>query len=322
MPFTDDESASIKPFTAHGATPDSGNETEPRFGHDERYDGNSCLRRYLAEIAKVKLLTIEEETALAARIHQGDDHAREHMIKANLRLVVKIAHDYEHFGIPLMDLISEGNIGLMKAVGRFDPAKGAKLSTYASWWIKQAIKRALANQSKTIRVPVHMVDKISHLNRAANRLHDVFGRPPTDEELGEELGISATEVANRRTASNRPVSLDAQIGGEGSNTFGEMVEDENAAAPFLELESKAVKNILVEILGTLSGREKQILVARFGLDGRPPQTLEDVGLSLRITRERVRQIQDKCLRKLRELMQKMDLEKNPADLREGNLVSG
>src|SRR5690349_1242966 len=179
--------------------------TEPGFASEEEaaprrsrtsmdYDGNTSLKLYLCEIGKVKLLTPEEELALAAQIQKGDKKAREHMIKANLRLVVKIAHDYEGLGLPLLDLISEGNIGLMKAVERFDPAKGGKLSTYGSWWIKQSIKRALANQSKTIRLPVHLVDKISKLRRTAMRLQEEFGREPTDEELAEELGISAARV--------------------------------------------------------------------------------------------------------------------------------
>jgi len=180
------------------------------------YDGDTAIKLYLREIGQVKLLTPEEEIELAARIKKGDKKAREQMIKANLRLVVKIAHDYEGFGLPLLDLISEGNIGLMKAVERFDPAKGGKLSTYGSWWIKQSIKRALANQSKTIRLPVHLVDKISKMRRVAMKLQEEFGREPTDEELGEELGISASRVGQMRTAAIRPASLDAPIGDDDS----------------------------------------------------------------------------------------------------------
>src|SRR5271156_5258589 len=192
------------------------------------YDGDTAIRLYLREIGQVKLLTPDEEIQLAARIKKGDKKAREHMIKANLRLVVKIARDYEGIGLPLLDLISEGNIGLMKAVERFDPAKGGKLSTYGSWWIKQAIKRALANQSKTIRLPVHLVDKISKMRRAAMKLQEVFGREPTDEELAEEMGMPASRVAQMRMAAVRPASLDAPIGDEESNVFGEVVQDENA----------------------------------------------------------------------------------------------
>src|SRR5690242_12721857 len=170
----------------------------------ERYNGDTAIKLYLREIGQVKLLTPQEEIDLAAKIKKGDKKAREQMIKANLRLVVKIAHDYEGLGLPLLDLINEGNIGLMKAVERFDPAKGGKLSTYGSWWIKQSIKRALANQSKTIRLPVHLVDKISKMRRTAMKLQEEFGREPTDEELGEEIGISAARVAQLRTAAIRP----------------------------------------------------------------------------------------------------------------------
>jgi len=192
------------------------------------YDGDTAIKLYLREIGQVKLLTPQEEIELAARIKKGDKKAREQMIKANLRLVVKIARDYEGIGLPLLDLISEGNIGLMKAVERFDPSKGGKLSTYGSWWIKQSIKRALANQSKTIRLPVHLVDKISKMRRTAMRLQEELGREPTDDELGGELGISASRVAQMRLAAIRPASLDAPIGDEDSNNFAEVVQDEAA----------------------------------------------------------------------------------------------
>src|SRR6187455_3190792 len=165
------------------------------------------IKIYLREIGKTDLLTPQQEVELADRIKKGDPEARAHMIKANLRLVVKIAQDYANYGLPLLDLISEGNIGLMKAVERFDPNKGGKLSTYAAWWIKQSIKRALANQSKTIRLPVHIVDRLFHMRKAEARLQEVLGREPTDEELGEELGISASRVGQMRTAAIRPASL-------------------------------------------------------------------------------------------------------------------
>src|SRR5438132_7533547 len=190
------------------------------------YDGDTAIKLYLREIRQVKLLTPQEEIELSARIKKGDKKAREQMIKANLRLVVKIARDYEGIGLPLLDLISEGNIGLMKAVERFDPAKGGKLSTYGSWWIKQSIKRALANQSKTIRLPVHLVDKISKMRRTAMRLQEEFGREPTDDELGEELGISGARVSQLRTAAIRPPSLDAPIGDDASNNVAEGAQDE------------------------------------------------------------------------------------------------
>ena len=273
------------------------------------YDGDTAIKLYLREIGQVKLLTPQEEIELAARIKKGDKKAREQMIKANLRLVVKIARDYEGIGLPLLDLISEGNIGLMKAVERFDPSKGGKLSTYGSWWIKQSIKRALANQSKTIRLPVHLVDKISKMRRTAMRLQEEFGREPTDEELGEELGISASRVAQMRMAAIRPASLDAPIGDEDSNNFAEVVQDESADTPYEYLEDKTVTKMLQEMVKTLDPREETILRARFGLDGGSEKTLEEVGQKFGVTRERVRQIQNIALRKLRKMIEKLEASK-------------
>lgn len=282
---------------------------EPRPRERSSYDGDTAIKLYLREIGQVKLLTPQEEIELAARIKKGDKKAREQMIKANLRLVVKIARDYEGIGLPLLDLISEGNIGLMKAVERFDPAKGGKLSTYGSWWIKQSIKRALANQSKTIRLPVHLVDKISKMRRTAMRLQEELGREPTDEELGEELGISATRVAQMRMAAIRPASLDAPIGDEDSNNFAEVVQDESADTPYEQLEEKTVTRMLQEMVKTLDPREATILRARFGLDGGPQKTLEEVGQKFGVTRERVRQIQNIALKKLRKMIEKMETTK-------------
>jgi len=270
------------------------------------YDGDSAIKLYLREIGQVKLLTPQEEIELAARIKKGDKEAREKMIKANLRLVVKIAHDYEGFGLPLLDLISEGNIGLMKAVERFDPAKGGKLSTYGSWWIKQSIKRALANQSKTIRLPVHLVDKISKMRRTALRLHEELGREPTDEEVGEELGITSSRVSQMRTAAIRPASLDAPIGDDDSNNFSEIVQDENAENPYEQLEDKTVTDMLGDMIKTLDPREATILRYRFGLDGGSERTLEEVGEKFGVTRERVRQIQNIALNKLRRMIEKLE----------------
>jgi RNA polymerase primary sigma factor len=273
------------------------------------YDGDTAIKLYLREIGQVKLLTPQEEIDLAAKIKKGDKKAREQMIKANLRLVVKIARDYEGIGLPLLDLISEGNIGLMKAVERFDPSKGGKLSTYGSWWIKQSIKRALANQSKTIRLPVHLVDKISKMRRTAMRLQEELGREPTDDELGGELGISASRVAQMRMAAIRPASLDAPIGDEDSNNFAEVVQDEAADTPYEQLEEKTVTRMLQEMVKTLDPREATILRARFGLDGGPERTLEEVGEKFGVTRERVRQIQNIALKKLRKMIEKLEAAK-------------
>jgi RNA polymerase primary sigma factor len=299
----------IKPEELVAATAPGPEEAAPRVRERGGYDGDTAIKLYLREIGQVKLLTPQEEIELAARIKKGDKKAREQMIKANLRLVVKIARDYEGIGLPLLDLISEGNIGLMKAVERFDPAKGGKLSTYGSWWIKQSIKRALANQSKTIRLPVHLVDKISKMRRTAMRLQEELGREPTDEELGEEMGITASRVAQMRMAAIRPASLDAPIGDEDSNNFAEVVQDESADTPYEQLEEKTVTRMLQEMVKTLDPREATILRARFGLDGGPQKTLEEVGQKFGVTRERVRQIQNIALKKLRKMIEKMETTK-------------
>src|SRR3984957_10058965 len=210
----------------------------PAQERDNTPADHDSLRLYFQEIGKTPLLTLEEETKLAARIRRGDKAARDHMIEANLRLVVKIAMDYKDFGLPLLDLISEGNIGLVKAVERFDPKKGGKLSTYAAWWIKQSIKRALANQSKTIRLPVHLVDKISKMKRAGHKLSERLGREPTDQELADVLGVPRAKVAQLRIISIRPASLDAPIGEDDATEFSEIVGDENALSPFELLRDK------------------------------------------------------------------------------------
>ena len=264
------------------------------------------LQLYLREIGQVKLLTPEEEIALARRIRRGDQKAREQMIKANLRLVVKIARDYEGMGLPLLDLINEGNIGLMKGVQRFDPKRGAKLSTYASWWIKQAVRRALSNQGKTIRLPVHVVDKVTHIRRAELKLRETLDREPTDEEVAEALGLDARRVRRYRDASRAPVSLDAPISADDSTAISEVVADVNAAAPFDGLVKDSDHALVQEVLATLDARESRILAMRFGLDNGRPKTLEQVGERLGVTRERIRQIQEQALQKLRVKIENRD----------------
>jgi len=264
------------------------------------------IKIYLREIGKTPLLTPAEEVQLAARIKNGDEAARQHMIQANLRLVVKIAQDYANYGLPLLDLISEGNIGLMKAVERFDPNKGGKLSTYAAWWIKQSIKRALANQSKTIRLPVHMVDKISRMRRISNMLAEALGREPTDSELAEELGIPRSKLAMLKQASQRPASLDAPIGDDDNSDYSEIIGDEKALDPALALQSKNMHNQLDDLLDNLDERETRIIGARFGLDGQKPLTLEEIGVEFGVTRERIRQLQNVALAKMRKSLRKKD----------------
>lgn len=262
----------------------------------------NVMRTYMQEIGKTPLLSKEEEVELAARIREGDKAARDRMISANLRLVVKIAHDYNNFGLPLLDLISEGNIGLIKAVERFDPSKGGKLSTYAAWWIKQAIKRALANQSKTIRLPVHLVDRIAKMRKVTAQLTDELDREPTDEEIAFAMDLPVNKVAHLKSVSIRPASLDAPVGEDGDTTFGELVGDENEASPLENLQEKSVSKDLLSVIRQLEDREAEIIQLRFGLDGNRPLTLEEVGEYFDITRERVRQIQNIALHKMRRIM--------------------
>jgi len=278
----------------------------------QAYDGDTAYQLYLKEIGQTALLTIEEENALAARIKKGDKAARERMIKANLRLVVKIARDYEGYGVPLLDLISEGNIGLMKGVERFDPTKGAKLSTYSAWWIKQAIKRALANQGKTIRLPVHVVDKLFHIRRAEARLQEAFGREATDEEIASELDTTPEKIRELRTASQRPASLEAPLGYDSDNRVADVVADDNAEDPYDELEGKANTAMLREVMKDLDPREVTILRYRFGLDGDDEKTLEEVGRKFGLTRERIRQIQEIALKKLRKKIEKLEQQQKAA----------
>jgi RNA polymerase primary sigma factor len=269
-------------------------------------DTESGIKIYLREIGQIALLTPQEEITLAARIKKGDKEARAIMIRANLRLVVKIAHDYNNLGLPLLDLISEGNIGLMKAVERFDPAKGGKLSTYAAWWIKQSIKRALANQSKTIRLPVHLVDKISKMRRVALQMSEELGREPTDDELAEEVGMASAKVSQLKTVSIRPASLDAPISDDDTTEFGEIVGDEEALTPFEQLRDQNLRDEVAELISVLDEREKKIIFSRFGLDGGKPKTLEEVGRKFGVTRERIRQLQNIALMKLRRALQKKE----------------
>ena len=266
---------------------------------------------YLREISQVPLLTPQEEVKLAAQIKRGNRKAREKMIKANLRLVVKIAHDFGNYGLPLLDLISEGNIGLMKAVERFDPKKGGKLSTYASWWIKQSIKRALANQSKTIRLPVHLVDKIGKIRRVAAQMTEELGREPTNEELAEELGLAPAKVAHLKNVAVRPASLDAKINADDDTAFGDLVSDERAEDPFAVLRDKDLREEVGDLLDVLDPRERKIIAFRFGLGGGRERTLEEVGRKFGVTRERIRQLQNIALLKMRKALRKREELKFP-----------
>ena len=269
---------------------------------------------YMQAISKTPLLTAQEEVTLANKIKKGDLKARERMIASNLRLVVKIARDYMNFGLPLMDLISEGNIGLIKAVERFDPYKGGKLSTYAAWWIKQSIKRSLANNSKTIRIPVHLVDRISKMRKITQELTDTFDRPPTDDEIAYAMGIPTNKVSHLKSISLNPSSLDAPVNADSETSFGDLVGDENQATPLENLETKMRNQDIQAVLSQLEPREAEIIALRFGLDGSKPLTLEEVGDKFKVTRERIRQIQNLSIRKMREILTQINKQKSKEEL--------
>ena len=281
------------------------------------YESKSALNLYMREAVEVPLLTVAEENALAARIKRGDAVAREHMIRANLRLVVKIAKDYDGLGLPLLDLINEGNIGLMKGVERFDPSKGGKLSTYSSWWIKQSIKRALANQSKTIRLPVHLVDKISKMRRVAMELQELFGREATDEEIAEEMDAPLRKVRLWRRASLRTSSLDESLGDEDSSRLGDVVADESCQTPYEDLENRTTHSLLQSTLHILDSREMTILRERFALDGGQEKTLDEIGQKFGVTRERIRQLQNIALAKLRKQIESIEAVRIPGEVEDG-----
>lgn len=270
---------------------------------EDRAGQDSLLSLYIREIGQVALLTAKEEAVLAARIQRGDAAARDHMIRANLRLVIKIAREYENLGMPLLDLINEGNIGLMRAVEKFDPKKGGKLSTYAALWIRQQIRRALASQGKTIRLPVHVADRIYHLSQAEYRLRAQLGREATDEELAQALNISVLKLGRLRRAAARPASLDAPLGEDSASTVAEVVADEHAATPFEQLQNHTETAIVRQLVARLSEREAKILRLRFGLESGQEQTLESIGSKLKLTRERIRQLQNLALHKLRQMLE-------------------
>ena len=269
-------------------------------------DIDTGLNRYLQEIGRVPLLTPEKELELARSARKGDAEARERMIVSNLRLVVTIAHDYAHLGLPMADLISEGNIGLTKAIDRFDPTRGAKLSSYAVWWIKQSMKRGLANQGKLIRLPVHLVDKIAKVRRVALQMSDRLGREPNDDELAEEIGIATDKIARLRTVGIRPASLNSPTGDDDSTEFGDSVSDEKAQTPFELFRDKDLLSEMDGLLDVLDQREKTLISRRFGLDGERPKTLDEVGKDLGVTRERIRQLQNIALAKLRRALRKKE----------------
>lgn len=260
---------------------------------------NDPVRLYLKEIGKVPLLTGDEEMALARRMEEGDDSAKKELAEANLRLVVSIAKRYVGRGMSFLDLIQEGNLGLIKAVEKFDYTKGFKFSTYATWWIRQAITRAIADQARTIRIPVHMVETINKLIRVSRQLLQEYGREPTPAEIGKEMGFSEEKVREIQKIAQDPVSLETPIGEEEDSHLGDFIPDEDAPAPAEAASYALLKEQLIEVLNTLTEREEKVLRLRFGLDDGRARTLEEVGKEFNVTRERIRQIEAKALRKLR-----------------------
>jgi RNA polymerase primary sigma factor len=269
---------------------------------------NAVLNRYLLEIGRTPLLTPAQEIELARRIQSGDAAARDRMISANLRFVVTIARDYSNLGLPLVDLISEGNIGLMKAIDRFDPEKGTKLSTYAIWWIKQAIKNALGNQSKTIRLPAKTIEKITRMRRVSAQMGNELGREPTADELSEELGIATEKVAGLRSVGLRPESLNASVGVDELTELGENIPDEQAQTPFESLRERDFSEQIGQVLNSLNKREATIIAERFGLNGATAKPLEQVANTIGVTRERVRQLEITALGKLRRALKPLESE--------------
>ncbi len=260
---------------------------------------NDNVRMYLKEIGKISLLTLEEEQELSKKVAEGDEHAKNILAESNLRLVVSIAKRYVGRGLLFLDLIQEGNIGLMKAVEKFDYDKGYKFSTYATWWIRQAITRALADQARTIRVPVHMVETINKMARIERQMTLELNREPTDQELSKKMGLSVEKIAEIRKISQDPVSLETPIGEEDDSHLGDFLADERTMSPEEFATYEILKDELREVLDTLTVREKEVLELRFGLFDGSSHTLEEVGKQFKVTRERIRQIEAKALRKLR-----------------------
>ncbi|MBA2360640.1 MAG: sigma-70 family RNA polymerase sigma factor [Actinobacteria bacterium] len=268
---------------------------------DEREVSTEALQLFLKDIGKVELLTAAQEIELAKRIERGDHRAKQEMVEANLRLVVSIAKRYRNQGLPFLDLIQEGTIGLVRAAEKFDHRKGFKFSTYATWWIRQAVARALADKARTIRMPVHVVEKLNKIVRTERKLRAERGREPSSLEIADELELSIDEVDQIRRSAQTPVSLEKPVGDDEESQFGHFITDELAPQPEEVAENVLRKEALVQILMTLSDRERRVLELRYGLNGQQPKTLDEVGRTFQVTRERIRQIENQSLKKLRAL---------------------
>jgi RNA polymerase primary sigma factor len=266
-----------------------------------------ALQLFLKDIGKVPLLTAAQEVELAKRIERGDHRAKQKMVESNLRLVVSIAKNYRNQGLPFLDLIQEGTIGLVRAAEKFDYRKGFKFSTYATWWIRQAVARALADKARTIRMPVHVVEKLNKIGRTERKLLGELGREPSFEEIARELEIEVEEVEQIRRSAQAPISLEKPVGDEEESEFGHFLADENVSLPDDAAETTLRKETLKHILGSLSLRERRVLELRYGLDGQHPRTLDEVGRTFNVTRERVRQIENQSLKKLQALAESQKL---------------
>src|SRR5438045_4335584 len=267
----------------------------------------ASLQLFLKDIGKVRLLTAQEEVDLAKRIERGDLDAKQKMVESNLRLVVSIAKNYRNQGLPFLDLIQEGTLGLVRAAEKFDYRKGFKFSTYATWWIRQAIARALADKARTIRIPVHVVEKLNKIGRAERKLVTELGREPTPEEIAEVTGIEPEEVDSIKRSAQAPVSLEKPVGDEEESEFGQFIADERAESPFERAAELLTKEALREALENLSYRERRVLELRYGLGGEHPRTLDEVGRTFNVTRERIRQIETQSLKKLQSLAEAQKL---------------
>ncbi|MBX5442810.1 MAG: sigma-70 family RNA polymerase sigma factor [Solirubrobacteraceae bacterium] len=265
------------------------------------------LQLFLKDIGKVRLLTAQEEVDLAKRIERGDLDAKQKMVESNLRLVVSIAKNYRNQGLPFLDLIQEGTLGLVRAAEKFDYRKGFKFSTYATWWIRQAIARALADKARTIRIPVHVVEKLNKIGRAERKLVTELGREPTAEEIAEVTGIDPEEVDSIKRSAQAPVSLEKPVGDEEESEFGQFIADERAESPYERAAEILTKEALREALENLSYRERRVLELRYGLGGEHPRTLDEVGRTFNVTRERIRQIENQSLKKLQSLAEAQKL---------------
>jgi len=274
-------------------------EVEVRAGKEARVPGEDSVQFYLRSIGRIKLLSPSEEIELARRIGKGDEIAKKRLVQANLRLVVSVAKKYQNRGLPFLDLIQEGNLGLIRAAEKFDPERGYKFSTYATWWIRQGITRALADKSRTIRVPVHMVETINNLRKVTRKLSQELGRRPSMEELAKAMNVNLSKIKDILAANRVPVSLDTPYGEDEDNSLGELVQDENSTPPEVSTESSLMMSDIRGVLSVLTAREREILILRYGLKDGQQRTLEQVGKLVGITRERTRQIEIKALRALR-----------------------